>query len=199
MRDWRKKPALLALVGLLWLCGCASSTPRATATATSTVPVAPTATTATAPNGQTLFTSIDGLFQVPYPTSWQSNPLISTEGIPNGRSFVSPDGTASFTVLPLQGATTAQGLTFVQGFLHDAGAVQVVIGAAGTATTLGANSWTMQNVTLSQQGTVFSGQLYTTQHSGFTVLILITAPKPQFAAVNNATFQPMLKAFLFLQ
>src|SRR6185437_13843628 len=122
--------------------------------------------------GQVTYASIDQLYQVMYPAAWQNNPLISTEGIPNARDFSAPDGSAHFTVLPLQGTPTAQVAAFVASYLHDAGASSSTFGAGGGSAKVGANTWATQPFTIAMQGTGYTGTVYITTHSTFTVVIL---------------------------
>jgi hypothetical protein len=158
----------------------------------------PTETPLLVANGLVTYRSPNSLYQVRYPATWTSNPLISTEGIPDGRDFSAPGNMGDALVIPLAGATTAQAQAFVTGFLHDAGFASITVAAPGKPLAIGANTWEPHTLTYSDQSQTYSGQLLLTTHAGYAVALVTTAPTTQYTATNTSVFQPLIASFMFL-
>jgi hypothetical protein len=184
------------VVGMLWLAGCSGQTTANIAVVTQ-IPL-PTETPLTVANGLVTFRSPNNLYQLRYPATWTSNPLISTEGIPDGRDFTAPNNMGDVMVIPLSGATTAQMQAFVTGFLHDAGDASITVATAGPSLASGANHWEPHALTYSNQGQTYTGQILLATHAGNAVALVAAAPTAYFAATNANAFQPLIASFMFL-
>lgn len=184
------------LVGMLWLAGCSEQTTANIAVVTQ-IPL-PTETPLTVANGLVTYRSPNNLYQLRYPATWASNPLISTEGIPDGRDFTAPNNMGDVMVIPLSGATTTQAQAFVAGFLHDAGDTNITIATAGQPLTSGANHWEPHMLTYSSQSQTYTGRILLTTHAGYAVALVTTAPAAQYTATNTSVFQPLIASFMFL-
>ena len=187
---------LCACLGLLVLAGCGSSVQAVKPTAT-------TAATATTVGGGTVASSVpcSGTYSNPHislscPAGWTETPFASASvGIVDGVVLKSADGTASFTITPVNQALGAdQYVAFLQAFLSSAGGTNININPTATQQALNGNNYTINEVTFDRSGTPQTGAQLVTVHNGFTYFLVTLAPTSDYSSVGNQYFQTILQS-----
>ncbi len=185
---------VVAAAGALLVAACGSTSVAPAATPTPTTAPSPTPT----PVLDSTFTSSDGVYTFQYPGSWSSTPL-NTAPVVNGDLLISPDTQDYFITVPLNlGIPASQYPSFLQGFLPAFGGKNIKITPKGNVT-IGANTWTEDDVTFTKNGTPYDGAQFGLSHHGKTFLVLVLAPASTADSVGTTYFQPMLTSLKFLK
>lgn len=195
MPTFRRCAPLAALIVLLAVAGCGTSSATALPTAT-TAPTATPSPTPTMPPAQT-YTPTDKFYTVQYPTGWTNVP-ITANGVADGTIFLSPDDKDYFVIVTSSGTLPAsQYVSTFQQFLGGLKATGVKVSATTQKVTAGANSWEMTDAAFTLNGSLYSGAQFVLAHGGRTVIVYTLAPTATFASVGTNFFGPTLNSITF--
>ncbi len=188
--------AVCALMSAFFIAGCGSTSVAAppTPTATATTPPTPSPT----PVLDSTFTSPDGAYTFQFPGSWSSTP-INTSPVVNGVLLVSADSQNLFVTAPLtEGLPSSQYVAFFQSFLKGAGGTNIKTKSDGTVT-LGQNTWTVEEATLTFKGSAYDAAQFALAHHGKSFFVIVMAPHATSDSVGTTYFQPMITSLTFLK